>query len=254
PGVIVQDDHAWRAALYREPVRDSVLALLGQRDPTSGMAWGRVMRDGLSLGGYRRLGAGPWSLAGQVRLEQLTGRSVEDNQHLAAQIELMHGFTTPGFRFLQAGPTLGWEGYRRDLSAYTWGHGGYFSPQGFTQAGAAVQFETAARADWLLAGRLSAQWQRVARDAAPCHPLPPPVGPSTCTGGYAGERKQGLATQVELRAVTRLAPRWHLAGAAGLRHGPAYRDHALGLTLVHLFEPQTTVHPEDLPAGMSALW
>lgn len=248
-----RDDHAWRAALYREPVRDSVLSLLGQRDPTSGESWGRVMRDGLSLGGHQQFGAGPWSLAGQVRIERLTGRSVDENQHLAAQIELMHSLNAPGFRYLLAGPTLGWEGYRRDLSAFTWGHGGYFSPRDFTQVGAALQFETADRPDWRLAGRLSGQWQRIAREAAPCHPLPPPAAPTTCSV-YPGERKQGLATQVELRAVTRLAPRWQLAGAAGYRHGPAYRDHALGLTLVHLFEPQTTVHSEDLPAGLSALW
>ncbi len=249
-----QDDHAWRAALYREPVRDSVLSLLGQRDPASGEAWGRVMRDGLSLGGHQQLGTGPWSLAGQARIERLTGRSVDDNQHLAAQIELMHSLHVPGFRFLQAGPTLGWEGYRRDLSAYTWGHGGYFSPRDFTQVGAALQFETAERPDWRLAGRLSAQWQRLVREAAPCHPLPPPVTLSSCSGGYAGDRKEGLATQVELRAVTRLAPRWQLAGAVGYRHGPAYRDHALGLTLIHLFEPQAILHAEDLSVGLDALW
>lgn len=246
-------DHAWRAALYREPVRDSVLSLLGQRDPASGEVWGRVMRDGLSLGGYQQLGSGPWSLAGLMRIERLTGRSVDDNRHLAAQIELMHSLEAPGFRYLLAGPTLGWEGYRRDLSAYTWGHGGYFSPRDFTQVGAALHFETTERPDWRLAGRLSGQWQRVERASAPCHPLPPPAAPPTC-GVYPGERKEGLATQVELRAVTRLAAHWQLTGAAGYRHGPAYRDHALGLTLIYLFEPQTTLHTEDLPTGLDALW
>lgn len=249
----MEDDHAWRAALYREPVRDSVLSLLGQRDPASGQTWGRVLRDGMSLGGHRRLGEGPWYLAGGLRLERLTGRSVADNRRQAVQIDLMRGFEAPGFRYLQAGPVLAWEGYRRDLSAYTWGHGGYFSPRDFTQAGAALQFETGERPDWRLGGRLSAQWQRVEQAGAPCHPLPPPATPTTCSG-YAGERNAGFATQVELRAVTRLAPRWHFAGSAGYRHGPAYRDHALGLTLIHLFEPQSTLHPEDLPAGLDALW
>lgn len=241
-----EDDCAWRAALYREPVRDSVLSLMGQHDPASGAAWGRVLRDGMSLGGYRRLGEGPWSLAGELKIEQLSGHSVADNRRLAAQIELMHGFEAPGFRYLQAGPSLGWEGYRRDLSAYTWGHGGYFSPRDFTQAGAALQFETADRPDWRLAGRLSAQWQRVERASASCHPLPPPAVPSTCLGGYAGEQNEGLATQVELRAVTRLTPRWQLAGSVGYRHGPAYRDQAAGLMLVYLFEPQLRLSAEDL--------
>ena len=249
-----QDDHAWRAALYREPVRDSVLSLMGQRDPVSGEPWGRVLRHGASLGGYRRLGATPWSLAGELRLEQLTGRSVADNRHLSAQLELMHVFAAPGFRFLQAGPTLGWEGYRHDLSGYTWGHGGYFSPQSLTHVGTAVQFEIAATDDLLLAGRLSTKWQRMERNAAPCHPLPPPAGPSTCSGNYAGVRDQGLASQAELRAVTRLASRWQLAGAVGYRHAPYYRDLAMGLTLVHLFEPQPTLHSEDLPADLTALW
>lgn len=249
-----QDDHAWRAALYREPVRDSALSLLGQHDPASGRPWGRVMRDGLRLNGHRRLGAGPWSLAGQARLERLTGHAVDDNRHLAARIELMRAFDADGFRYLQAGPTLGWEAHRRDLSAFTWGHGGYFSPRSFVDAGAALQFETAARPDWLLAGRLSVQWQSIERNGAPCHPLPPPAGPSTCGGAYAGERKQGLAGQAELSAVARLAPQWQMTASLGLRRGPAYRDQALGLALVYLFEPQTRLYAEDLPADMATLW
>jgi len=250
----VGEDAAWRIELAREPVRDSVLSLAGQTDPASGFAWGRVLRTGLSASGYRRLDGGPWTLAGELRGAHLDGRSVADNRQLVAQVELMHGFAAEGFRFLQAGPTLGWEGYQRDLSAFTWGHGGYFSPRDYTRLGAAVQFETAARPDWLLAGRLSAEWQRVERAAAPCHPLPPPAGPTTCTVDYPGERKQGLAGQVELRGVTRLSPRWQLAGAYAWRHGQDFRDQIFGLELRYLFEPQSVLHSEDLPDLTSRLW
>ncbi len=250
----VGEDAAWRIELAHDPVRDSVLSLAGQTDPASGLAWGRVLRTGLAAGGHRRLDGGPWTLAGEVRAAQLEGRAVADNRQLAAQVELMHGFAADGLRYLQAGPVLAWEGYRHDLSAFTWGHGGYFSPRAYTRLGAAVQFETASRPDWLLAGRLSAEWQRVERHAAPCHPLPPPAGPSTCTGDFPAETKQGLAGQVELRGVARLSAHWQLAAAYGRRHGPAYRDQVFGLELRYLFEPQAQLQPEDLPDLTSRLW
>ena len=250
----VGQDAAWRIELAREPVRDSVLSLAGQTDPASGLAWGRVLRTGLAASGHRRLDGGPWTLAGELRAALVEGRSVADNRQLAAQVELMHGFAADGLRYLQAGPVLAWEGYRRDLSAFTWGHGGYFSPRAYTRLGAAVQFETASRPDWLLAGRLSAEWQRVERNAPPCHPLPPPAGPSTCTGDLPAETKQGLAGQVELRGVARLSPHWQLAAVYGRRHGPAYRDQVFGLELRYLFEPQAQLHPEDLPDVTSRLW
>ncbi len=245
---------AWWVEAAREPVQDSVLSRMGQTDPASGRAWGRVLRTGLAAGGYRRLGSGSWSLAGELRAAHLDGPSVADNRQLAVQAELMHGFAAPGFRYLQAGPSLGWEGYRHDLSAFTWGHGGYFSPRAYTRLGVAAQFETASRADWLLAGRLSGEWQHVTRRAAPCHPLPPPATPTLCTGDYPAERKTGLAGQIELRGVARIAPQWQLAGFYGRRHGPAYRDQVFGLELRYLFAPQARLHPEDLPGPLSRLW
>lgn len=248
----IGEKYAWRAALHREPVLDSVLSYAGQRDPASGMAWGRVLREGARLEGYQRLG--PWSLAGSLSFGQLQGRSVADNRHLSTLVELMYDLDKEGFRFLQAGPILGWEGYQRDLSAYTWGHGGYFSPRSFTRLGAALQFETDGQPDWRLAGRVSLQWQGIRRDSAPCHPLSPPAGPSICTGDYPSANDQGLATQIELRTVVRLAPRWMLTASGGLRRGPAYRDQALGLGLLYLFEPQSRVHTEDLPSDLHPLW
>ncbi|MCS6787514.1 MAG: cellulose synthase subunit BcsC-related outer membrane protein [Thiobacillaceae bacterium] len=249
-----QSGHDWQAALYREPVRDSVLSLVGQRDSGSGAAWGRVLRHGVLLEGHRQIAAGPWRLSGQLRLEYLQGQAVADNRRFAFSTGLMRDLGVEGLHYLQLGPVIRWEGYRRDLSAFTWGHGGYFSPQAFTQLGLALQFESDGPPDRRFAGRLNAHRQRIERDASPCHPLPPPAGPTTCTGAYAAERAEGWAGEIELRVVLRLAPRWHLAANAGWRAGPAYRDAALGLTLHYLFEPQTKLHPEDLPAGFGGLW
>ncbi|WP_300843270.1 cellulose synthase subunit BcsC-related outer membrane protein [Tepidimonas sp.] len=249
------ENHAWRSALFREPVRDSALSLIGLRDPNSGQPWGRVISDGVLVDGYRRLSwTDQWSLAGQVRFARLTGRSVEDNQQAAVRVELMRTFDAAGFYFLQAGPSLGWEGYRRDLSAFTWGHGGYFSPRSFVSAGAALQFQTVSHSRWLLSGRLSAQWQSIERDSAPCHPLAAPATPTICTNAYPGERKNGLAGQVELRAVARLSDQWQVTASLGYRRGPAYRDQVFGLTLVYLLEPQTRLYADDLPKNIGALW
>lgn len=246
----IGSDHDWRIALQRTPVDDSVLSLTGLRDPATGLSWGRVMRDSLVAGGYQTLWPN-WNASAQLRLAQLRGVHVANNTQIAASAGLARNFTPPGLRYLSIGPTLAFERYERNLSGFTWGQGGYFSPQGFTSAALQAIFETHQDRPWMLAGQIQLGWQSVRQDAAACFALAPPIAAPSCTP-TAASRSSGIATSAALQSSALLSPHWALQVSAQLRTGPAYQDRAIYLGLRYFFAPRKALFSTDLPTPGAA--
>lgn len=125
----LDDDLTVRAGILRRAVTDSVLSYAGTQDPLTGRTWGGVVRTGGYLGAT--LGDAAGGLYGELGHYALTGEHVQDN----AMNELSLG----GYLRLWARPeqqatvgiNLTAQHYRENLSHFTWGHGGYFSPQRF---------------------------------------------------------------------------------------------------------------------------
>lgn len=212
-------DHALSIALARQPVTDSVLSLTGLRDAASGQAWGRVLGEGLSIGGYRTLWP-TWNASAQLQLEQLEGQNVASNDRLAASLGISRDLPVPEMRFFSLGPVVSYDHYRRNLSGFTWGQGGYFSPQDFASAGLLAVFQTEAARRWIAAGQIQLGWQTVQQDASDCFPLPPPGSAPVCAP-LAASRSHGLGSSTALQWSALLSPHWALEGSALLRTGPA---------------------------------
>ena len=117
------------AGISRRAVTGSVLSYAGLRDPISGVRWGGVVETGpyARVGLYREL----YSMAGAIRLTELAGTRVPSNgfsgvrgaadwQVIARQD--MQAFTAVAFNY--------WR-YQRNLQNYTFGSGGYYSPQSY---------------------------------------------------------------------------------------------------------------------------
>ncbi len=141
-------------AVFAEPVRETVLSYAGMRDPWTGTPWGGVMRRGVEAR-FLRLGDAPWTMGLRVRGEDITGTLVQDNTRAVVDATLGRDLGFAGFAYAAASAYAGLEGYRRNLGQMTIGHGGYFSPQRYARAGAALDFMTEEDRRWLVRGRLS---------------------------------------------------------------------------------------------------
>lgn len=238
--------HDWSVALRRSAVDDSVLSLTGLRDPASGQAWGRVLRQGLSAGGYQNLWP-QWTISARVDAETLSGENVARNAHVAASLGLGRDVPLRGMRFVSIGPNLAYEHYARNLSGFTWGQGGYFSPQEFSSASLLAVFQTADARRWVVAGQVQVGWQSVRQDATACFALPPPLVVDTPCAPLAASRSQGIGTSTALQWSSLLAPHWAVEGSALWRTGPAYQDRALYLGLRYFFSPRQALFGSDLP-------
>ncbi|MEQ1917289.1 MAG: cellulose synthase subunit BcsC-related outer membrane protein [Gallionella sp.] len=130
-----------RVGVDRRAVTDSLLSYAGATDPRTGKAWGGVVKTGLGVSAdYDRNGKGVYASAAY---SALTGSGVMTNNEL----ELSAGAYTKPYRTADMEMTVGvnfsFMSYRHNLSYFTLGHGGYFSPQSYVSAG--VPFDLSGR-------------------------------------------------------------------------------------------------------------
>lgn len=122
----------------RRSVEDSPLSWAGQRDQFSGRNWGNVVRTGGRAQVELPLGPGYIYAGG--------GYSVFEGQNVAsnARIEGGAGFSYPVIRGangdLSVGTDLVYFAYDRNQSQFTYGSGGYFSPQAYTAFNVPVDY------------------------------------------------------------------------------------------------------------------
>lgn len=124
----------------RRPVTDSLLAYAGAFDPLLGAAWGGVMRTGARLDLAYDLGRYGVYLNGAYF--DLGGRNVEENSLLDLGGGVFYrALRSPRYGDLTVGVNLTTFGYDQNLRHFTFGHGGYFSPQFFLTVAVPLSWE-----------------------------------------------------------------------------------------------------------------
>ncbi|MEO6986294.1 MAG: cellulose synthase subunit BcsC-related outer membrane protein, partial [Paralcaligenes sp.] len=122
-----------RVNASRRALTSSLLSYSGVRDPVSGEVYGGVVRTGVDVRVSRDVGkAGVFA---QLGAGVFTGRNVASNQAYT----LRTGFTIPilsGRNWRVESGLIGnyWH-YAKNLDFYTYGQGGYYSPQRYLSAG-----------------------------------------------------------------------------------------------------------------------
>ena len=120
----------YSAEVSRRPVTDSVLSFAGARDPRTGTVWGGVLATGgrliLSLDKGKSFGF--WTSVG---LHSLTGLNVLSNQRQEVMAGALWRVINEENRLFSVGLTgLFWH-HTSNAGEYSFGHGGYFSPQNY---------------------------------------------------------------------------------------------------------------------------
>jgi Tfp pilus assembly protein PilF len=129
----------------RRPETSSLLSYAGMHDPLTGTVWGGVRRDGIDF--HSAVDIGTASVFADVGAGMLTGRNVASNQ----EVTLRTGFTVPVYQRVNTLVSTGLVGnvwhYTNNQRFYSFGQGGYYSPQRYLSLG--VPIEWAGRRDAL---------------------------------------------------------------------------------------------------------
>ncbi|WP_116138670.1 cellulose synthase subunit BcsC-related outer membrane protein [Trinickia diaoshuihuensis] len=122
----------------RRPQTSSELSYAGLRDPWTNAVWGGVRRDGIDLHTGIDIGRSSWF--SELGAGVLTGKQVASNQ----EVTLRAGFTTPVYQGRDMRVSAGLVGnfwhYTNNLRFYTYGQGGYYSPQRYTSLGVPLEW------------------------------------------------------------------------------------------------------------------
>ncbi|RFO98257.1 hypothetical protein DIC66_05990 [Rhodoferax lacus] len=118
---------AYSAELSRRPLTGTLLSYAGTQDPQTGAVWGGVVATG--VGGRVSTELGPFSTSASASLAMLTGLNVADNSRLKWRLAADRDVWRSAEQTVNIGVALSGLQHDKDLSGYTWGHGGYYSPQ-----------------------------------------------------------------------------------------------------------------------------
>ncbi|TSH97695.1 tetratricopeptide repeat protein [Verticiella sediminum] len=245
----------YAVSLSRRAVTDSILSFAGARDARTGQTWGGVT----ATGGRVQLGmdGDDYGIYGYGGFHHLGGRNVASNRRVEGGFGVYAKLINEMDRELTAGLNFTGFSYDKNLRYFTYGHGGYFSPQRFFSVSLPVNWtQRSGRLSYYVRGALGIQNFR--EDSALYFPTDGGLQSSAQAAMaaanaaglttnsqaiYAGQTKTGLGYNLAAAAEYQLAPQLYLGGSLALDNARDYEQYAGGVYLRYLFVPSTRTMP-----------
>ena len=242
-------DLGWRLTVSRRPMANSLLSLAGATDPRTGIVWGGVVSTGatLSLSWDKGLADGVWA---NIGYHKLTGTNVADNTRFRAMAGYYRRIINTPNELLTVGVNAMYWSYAQNLGNFTFGQGGYYSPQMYASIGLPVGY---ARRwdDWALMLQGSVSVSVASTNDQTYYPLmgamPGPVNAllnqgatpaslltsNTSTGGTS----TGFGYTLRGALERRVGNHWVLGAAFDLQRGQDFMPSRFMVYLRYFFKP-----------------
>lgn len=239
----------WSLTASRRPLTNSLLSYAGSVDPRTGIRWGGVTANGVSLGLSHDRGGrhGVWSQFGK---HWLHGKNVADNERTTVMAGYYYKLIDRADTRMRLGLTGMYWHYDKDLGDYSLGQGGYYSPQHYYSLGVPASYAWR-NSDWsvLLEGALG--WSYAVIDDSERYPLQRlvarPLAEIMAQSEPAafgqenfrqdGGRSDALSYRAQALVERRLSDHLVLGGGFTLQHSRDYAPQRVSLYLRYTFEP-----------------
>ncbi|MBB2201567.1 cellulose biosynthesis protein BcsC [Gluconacetobacter tumulisoli] len=217
----------------RRMVTDSELSYAGMRDPGTGRVWGGVTR--LSGHGALEWATPIWNLYAGGGFAYLSGTHVADNTEIEAGL----GGSATVWEMdqrqrLRLGIDLTYFGYKRNAYVFTWGQGGYFSPQSYYAIMPTIEYSGHVdRWTWFLRGE--AGYQNYDDAAAPYYPLDDGLQQASMAAqpnSFGKQGASGVAGTGRARVAYQVNPELRLGLEGGYTRAGSWSE-ASGMLLLH---------------------
>lgn len=230
------DKVGFSVGVEQRPLINSLLSFAGAQDPNTKITWGGVVATGpiISLS-YDQGGAnGAW---GQGDGATLTGRNVENNSRFRLMGGVYHKYINTDSRRLSVGVSSMYWHYQNDLSGYTLGQGGYYSPKKLLSVALPVNYHHRT-INWSYEIGSSISWSKATTNDNVLYPIanlaPPQIGAvnSVSPGNTSSAIGYTFSTLLERRLGTYFT----LGGLFDLQRSPYYAPSAISLYLRYVPE------------------
>jgi thioredoxin-like negative regulator of GroEL len=234
----------WLINVHQLQVDESLLSYAGQKDPYTAKEWGRVLRTGID----GNISFEPWPfywLIFSAGYDYLWGENVWSNQSV---------FGNASFgKILRWGPgdlSAGWfatvKHYQRNTNFFTYGHGGYFSPEIFFMTGPTLRYKTTPCATCSIDAQVSAGYMYYKTKDSPHYPLFDDnlstlsgSAQGDATGTYSGENVSRLGFGGKVRGVKLFGNHWLGSAYLGFNNASSYNEWRMGISLQYFFDSIT---------------
>ena len=239
-GMIYRDEKGYvQAELYSKAVKDSILSYVGNTDPYSGEDWGGVTESGGRISFFRSI-APKWTIFLNGSYGYLDGTDVKTNTHLSGTAAIAYEFTVKNFEYITVGLAGSYETYDNNQNHFTYGNGGYFSPEYLAQALLQGQYLTEEGKRWISAGTLGLGVQSNTQAASPYFPLDPDGR------NFESEDSSTVIGLIAAQGAYLISPNWLIGGQVGYAVTADYNEGSIGLYVRYFFEPRNGLLRTDL--------
>jgi len=209
----------------REPMKDSLVSYAGARDPGTGLVWGGVVSDSVSLQlSHNASGDGQYLSA---RYADLHGQNVANNWGVDGTGGAYWRVVKSGQGGLSVGLNVTGMHYEKNQNFFTLGQGGYFSPQLYALASAPVSwYDRTDRVEYEISAGVGVQ--HIVEDAAPYYPT---IRGLLSQPTYQGQTRTGPNYNLSFRVDYRLAPQVSLIAFATANNARDYAARTIGISL-----------------------
>lgn len=221
------------ASVIRKAKEDSMLSQTGTYNANHEQPWGYVMEDQVKLFAAYGL-ANNLSLSGTLQLSRLTGEGVKENNGFSLRADLAYNlaeWVSPMLDYWRVGPFVSYTAYSHNLSGFTYGNGGYFSPDYFVSAGAYTELLTLETHRWQvkLKGALGVTGLEEQDD--PRFPLSTPEQLSGDNPSLGYNQSTGVSGNLMAEGQYRLTKNWIIAGYVGKAFAVEYQAFEAGIQI-----------------------
>jgi len=236
----------WLVDIHQLQVDESILSYAGQKDPYTDKKWGRVLRTGIE-GDITFEPRPTYWLSFAAGYDYLWGEDVWSNQSV---------FGTASFgKMIPWGPgdlSAGWfatvKHFQRNSNFFTYGHGGYFSPEIFFMTGPTLRYKTTPCATCSIDARVSAGYMYYQTKDSPHYPLFDDnlsalngSARGDASGTYSGENASRLGFSGKVRGVKLFGNHWLGSAFLGFNNASSYNEWRTGISLQYFFDSITNV-------------
>lgn len=216
----------WTTTVSRRPISSSLLSFAGAKDPGTNTTWGGVRATGASLGlSYDQGEAnGVWA---DLSAHQLTGENVADNTRERLMGGCYYKVINEDNRRATVGlSSMVWH-YQKDLSGYTLGQGGYYSPQQYFSLAVPVNYrQRTENWSWQLGGSVS--WSRSSTRDQTRYPIQSLVADTVMnnetdkTAVDSGSSGSGFGYTVQALLERRVSSHWTVGAGVDIQQAKDY--------------------------------
>ncbi|WCT73312.1 cellulose synthase subunit BcsC-related outer membrane protein [Sphingomonas naphthae] len=224
-------DMTARIFAERRPVTDSVTSYAGSVDPATGARWGEVMKNGGGVGISYDKGAGGGFYA-DVNYYYYDGRNVRENYSVEGNVG---GYLTAWRRdttSITIGANVNYQTYDNNQNFFSYGHGGYFSPQQYLAVSFPLRYRTIS-GPLSLDATLTPGFQTYRQDGENVFPTSDPLqaqllrfrqGNNAVLARYDGTSKSGFGVAFQGVGWYRVSPQTAVGGELRLNTFGGYNE------------------------------